>query len=308
MTHADTVFEKDSGFLEFKLNEKQNTATGPGVIDDKGGIVVALLGLEKFLEKKQKLNLRFICTPSEEIGSPGFHSLLKQLGSESKMVLGFEPSMDDGNIIHSRRGNRWYHVCVEGKHAHAGRDYKKGVNAGFELAYKLSEMHKLTDYAKDLTVSLGQMQGGTKFNIVCGHAEAKLDIRFSDFKTRDEIHQQMEKIINKSHIGKNEEGLEPKPSFTIVDDCPPIAVNSTSQEFIQKYCEIVGKIEGKAPNAVKSGGAADANYMSHPSLIVMDGLGATGGGMHRLDEFIKLSSLDTRSRALTEFLNYIAER
>src|SRR6185437_8502345 len=49
VTHADTVFEPDSGFERFILDEKSGIARGPGVIDDKGGIVVALEGLKRFM-------------------------------------------------------------------------------------------------------------------------------------------------------------------------------------------------------------------------------------------------------------------
>lgn len=42
--------------------------------------------------------------------------------------------------------------------------------------------------------------------------------------------------------------------------------------------------------------------MSRPGLMVIDGLGASGKGLHRSDEQIQLQSLETRSESLSRFL------
>jgi len=309
LAHADTVFEKDSNFLKFELNSSQGTAKGPGVIDDKGGIVVALAGLEKFLKKIGKKNfnqlpIRFICSPSEEIGSPGFTSLFQKLSSESKIVLGFEPSLEDGSIIESRRGNRWFDIQVSGKEGHAGRDSENCVNAAHELAFKLTHLHGLTDRKRNITVSTGQIGGGSKYNIVCGHAHAKVDVRFSDFESREAVHRQIETILNTAYLGTNAQGEIPKTSYTIANDCPPFAKTDLSTLYVKKYLEIIAEIEGISVKSTQSGGAADANYMSRPGLVILDGLGPQGGGIHRKDEFIRLASLESRSEALVKFLEF----
>jgi glutamate carboxypeptidase len=308
VTHADTVFEPDSGFSGFELDEAKGVATGPGVIDDKGGIVVALEGLERALKKcgNQLLPVRFICTPTEEIGSPGFHPLLQELGKDSWMILGFEPSLEDGSIVKSRRGNRWYQIEVSGKEAHVGRNFDQGVNAAHELAHKITQFEGLNDAARDLTLSVGQISGGSKFNIVCAHAEAKLDVRFADFQTRDQTHHRITKIIEKSHIHPNVQGMLPGSRYEISDDCPPVPSSDHSEHYVKAYLDWIEKVEGRRVQAQRSGGAADANYMSREGLVILDGLGATGGGMHRKDEFIRLSSLETRAECLYRFLESIS--
>lgn len=306
VTHADTVFEPDAGFLHFELNSSQSTATGPGVIDDKGGIVIALSGLERFLKIKQnKINIRFICTPTEEMGSPGFHELFKKLSQDAWMILGFEPSLEDGSIIESRKGNRWYKIKVLGCEAHAGRDHQKGINAAHELALKISHLHHLTDYSKNLTINVGQISGGSKFNIVCGEAHAKVDVRFADFEVRDDAHKKIETIINNSYLGANSMGILPKSEYEIADDCPPFPKSVQSNEWVQAYLQIIKKVEGRTVQTHQSGGSADSNYMSREGLIILDGLGATGGGMHRKNEFIHLNSLETRTECFSQFLNHI---
>jgi len=304
VTHADTAWEKPSD--RFRLDEKTSMAFGPGIIDDKGGIVVALEGLRRFLKKsKGRLGIRVICSPTEEIGSPGFQEFFKKMSASSKMVLGFEPSLEDGSIIQSRRGNRWYHIKVQGVEGHAGRDHRHGVNAAHELAFKVTQLHQLTDYARDLTVSTGQISGGSKFNVICGNAEAKVDVRFSDFQTRDEAHKKITSIIEKNSLAPNADGKLPHSSYEIADDCPPFNSNPEAAGAIAKYLELIGKIEGKAPQSRKAGGCSDANYMSREGLVIIDGLGASGGKIHTQDEYIQLESLETRSECLAQFLEYL---
>jgi glutamate carboxypeptidase len=308
VTHADTVFEPESQFLDFTLNEEQGTAIGPGVIDDKGGIVVALEGLARYLAQNRDnnvLNIRLLCSPSEEIGSPGFQKLFTQLSHDAWMVLGFEPSLEDGSIVESRRGNRWYDIQVTGVEAHAGRNHRSGVNAAYELAYKMTQLDQLTDYAKDLTLSVGAISGGSKFNIVCGHAQAKLDVRFSDFHVRDEAHEKIEKIIQHTYIKPSDEGKIPQSAYRIDNDCPPFPKGPQSESYLQAYREIIARVEGQPVMSRLSGGSADSNLMSRPGLVFIDGLGASGGGTHRLDEFILLRSLETRAECLAQFLAHV---
>lgn len=296
LVHADTVFEPFSPFQKW-TQVADGVVRGPGVLDDKGGIVVAIEGINRALKAKKdiKVNLRFISSPSEEVGSPGLIQKFKQM--ESSLVLGFEPALEDGSIIDSRRGNRWYHLFAEGKEAHAGRSHKEGINACVALATKLVEISMLTDYKKDLTVSVGNMQGGRdKYNIVCGSAEAKIDMRFSDFKTRDSAHQKVLAILNKEAI-KGE-----RVRFELTDDCPPFSRNSRSKNFLEKYLRILSKIERTPVISQRSGGSADSNYFSRPGVTVIDGLGPVGGKIHTDQEYLVLKSLETRAESLKQFL------
>ena len=92
ITHADTVFEPESGFLKFSESADSSQLLGPGVGDDKGGIVIALAGLRKLLQGGDKLlfSVRFVVSPNEEVGSPGYEETFKSFGKDSVMALGFE--------------------------------------------------------------------------------------------------------------------------------------------------------------------------------------------------------------------------
>jgi glutamate carboxypeptidase len=71
IAHADTVFEPASGFTAFSLDEDGKIARGPGVADDKGGLVIGIAALKKYMERnpgKPVMSIRFISAPSEEDG------------------------------------------------------------------------------------------------------------------------------------------------------------------------------------------------------------------------------------------------
>lgn len=306
--HADTVFERSHPFQSFKFSHDGNRATGPGVIDDKGGMLVALNGLESLLKagKKPKHSIRVVSSPSEETGSGAFLDDFKNFSKDSWMVLGFEPALDDGSIVESRRGTRWYHLHATGKEAHAGRAHADGINACQELADKLSQLSKLTDYASDVTVSIGRMVGGQdKFNIVCGSAEAKIDTRFADLKSRDLLHKKIDEILKHPIAHSKSSGQLVQLSYTLDDDTPPFSASKQSRRYVDRMRKIIGDIEGKQPGAKISGGAADSNAFSREGLIIIDGLGPVGSKMHTSEESILLSSLKSRAQGFAGFLESV---
>lgn len=310
VSHADTVLGLEH-LGPFEVLAGGRVARGSGVIDNKGGLVVAILGIALFLRQQSTLGprefgLRFISSPNEEAGSVGFNDMFRSYGKDAVMALGFEPALDNGNIIRSRRGNRWYRISVKGIEAHAGRSRGEHVNAAHELAIKIAKFHALNDPKNDIAVNVGRIEGGhDRFNVICGFAEAKLDTRFSTFKGRDLLHDRLEKILNRSTVFNRDRSVGAETSYEICDDCPPFSSTRRSRTLVKELLTIIQDIEGQSIEAEMAGGAGDVNYMSDRANIVIDGLGPVGGRMHTEDEFIWLPSLSSRALALGRFLSLI---
>ena len=314
VSHADVVMGLDA-VGPYRVLPDQLHARGPGVIDNKGGISVALEGLKQYLDELKttgggttlpKLSLRFVSSANEEAGSPGFQEILARFADDSALVLGFEPAVDNGSIIESRRGNRWYQIKIKGAEAHAGRCKGEELNAAHEAALKISKLAKLNDIKNGLSVNVGQMSGGRgRFNIVCGEIDMKLDTRFSSFESRDKLHRQIESILLTPSIRSHLTGEKTQTTYTIADDCPPFSATKASRALLKSYLKTVKQLERRSIIAVKAGGAGDVNYISAQNVIVLDGLGAIGGQMHTPEEFIYLPSLSTRAMALVSFLSRI---
>lgn len=301
--HADTVIEPTESF---KFSADQSKLYGPGVADDKGGIVVALQALRLFLTQEElNFNIQFISSPSEEIGSPGFHSILKNLGAQSDIILGFEPSLPDGSLISSRNGNRWYDIKIQGREAHSGRCSGEELNAALELSHKILRIHEISQIIPGAKAHIGHIHAGRdKFNVVCGHAHAKLDTRFDSFESREHLHLQIDHILSMPFVTSNI-GDSTQTSYIITDDCPPMSTNHIQQKFCHFLSSQIQNKERRIVSCKHSGGAADINYMSHKSAICIDGLGPVGGNLHTEHEYIEIDSLTTRTEMVFEFLKYI---
>jgi glutamate carboxypeptidase len=310
VSHSDTLEPGDSTPSPFEWKENGSIGCGPGVMDDKGGQLVALWGIQKYLsalqtagKKRPPFTLRFLNSPNEEFGSVGFQAWLADRGRESWLVLGFEPALEDGAIIDSRRGNRWYKVQVTGREAHSGRALTHGINAGVELSKKIVALSELTSPDADVTLSLGHLKGGRpSYNTVCGHAEAWIDTRFGQVGDRDQLHKKIESILSQETTQAFTDQKSTQTQFTIEDDCPPFSRTPESEALAARYRKIVEKIEGTPIESRRSGGGADSCYLSHPGLLVLDGLGPLGTRMHSVDETVLWSSVVTRSQALCDFL------
>lgn len=308
ITHSDTVMPNHR---EFHLDLKDDRAYGAGVIDNKGGLVVGLAALMRFLKHfpQTEYGLRFICSPNEEMGSIGFTEIFRELGSDSVVAFGLEPALDNGAIIHQRRGNRWYDIEVTGREAHAGRSYGEHANAAHDLAKKLVDLSALTDYSRHISLSVGHIEGGKdRHNIVCGRARAKLDVRFASADTRDQLHRRIEKILAQPREVSVDGKYQTSTLFEIVDDCPPFSLTKHSRGMAREYAALVSQLEGRKIHSAPAGGAGDVNYLATRDNFVLDGLGPVGGEMHTGHEFVQVSTLKTRAQALAGFLHYLQSK
>lgn len=308
ISHADTVFTKKDQFQGFQISADGQSAIGSGVIDNKGGVVIALSALINFCQRNKvhKQSFRFICTPNEEQGTQGFHFLLKKLGEESKFLLGFEPALPDGSFIKSRRANRWYEISVHGRAAHSGRNFHYGVNAAFEMARKINLINELNNHNEHVNLSIGSIRSTQdRFNVICEEIKAKLDLRYTLPLEGELFHEKILEIINDHQEKSKVDGLTCSSRYSIEDDCPPLVEHPELGSYCQILSEIIYDIENIKVQAKHAHAASDCNYMSHQKLFAIDGLGACGTGMHEKIESILLSSLHTRSQAMEKFLQHL---
>ncbi len=302
--HSDTVLGPLEKF-NYKYDSENMRIVGPGVADDKGGLVVALRGIRRYLKENSVhfYSLHFISSPNEEVGSLGFHDFYSEMGKAADFVFGFEPALFDGSLVNCRNGNAWYRVNVKGKSAHAGRFGEVSINAAHELSRIVFSLHELNDIENKVKVNVGSISGGTgHFNVVCGEAHALIDMRFPCPSSRARLHEEFSKITSRAHVSCFESGAIGEISYSIEDDCPALALTKKGEELSHLLCDIIEKYEGARPSATHTGGAADVNYFSCPSTAIVDGMGPIGGGLHTVHEYVELPSIYTRSETLREVL------
>jgi glutamate carboxypeptidase len=295
--HMDTVYPANSDFQKTMLLNP-GTLQGPGVTDAKGGIAILLKSLE-CLERSpfaKNIGWEVLINPDEEIGSPGSVSLLKNAAERNHLALLFEPCHPNGSLVSSRKGSENFTVVMRGIAAHAGRDFHRGRNAIMALAEWLLELQMLSQIHPELTLNVGNIQGGNAVNVIPDLAIARFNIRTPDVETQkimDSKLQQLSKNFSKDGI-TFELHREGAPS-------PPKSFDEKTKDLAKEFSECAKDL-GFPLSFFPSGGVCDGNKLQAFGIPNLDSLGAQGEYIHSDKEFLLLDSLTQRAKLTTMFL------
>ena len=144
----------------------------------KGGTVLMWMVL-RALPERAPFTLLFNAT--EEGGCADFPVLARREAAGARACLVYEPGFPaaDGarTVATRRKGSARFRARVAGREAHSGHAHASGANAVRELARVIERLESMTDPARDVTVNVGVVRGGTMVNVVPGEAEALVDLR-----------------------------------------------------------------------------------------------------------------------------------
>jgi len=297
MGHIDTVFKEDSKFQEYEV--KGDKIYGPGIIDMKAGIVLMLGLLKRFMDTDQLKKFMVIINDDEEIGSPHSQDLVKELMADVKSGLVFEPGLPGGAVVTSHSGVRWLTLSVRGKASHAGLEPEKGINACVELSDKVVRISGLTDYSKKLTVNVGVINGGSKPNVVCDHAQARIDIRFVEKDDVENAVREIQDITDEYYVYNDLLKATPTAKLETVVAIPSMPGSHTKRLY--GLLEIAGESINQTVNGSHVGYTSDANHLADTGTDLLVGLGPYGEGMHTESEHLTITTYEERLN-LTEAL------
>jgi glutamate carboxypeptidase len=283
--HFDTVHSPEISFQ--RLDEKGSKLFGPGVMDMKGGLVVALYALAVLREiiGQKELPVRVVFNCDEEVGSIDSRKLIENKLREATGAFVFEGRYaSDNAIITARRGIIMGRVKVTGKAAHAGENPKEGVNAVLEMSEKIVRLNRLNDDKAGITVSVNYIRGGKAANIIADQCQAEIDIRFADSKSELEIVGRVSDILEQHFVPGS------RISYDLNTVRPAMVCTPAAIKLRDLYFE--SSKEFGVPFAARSaGGGSDANLVSAMGVPVLDSLGPAGGNPHKTDEYVIKSSI-----------------
>lgn len=289
--HYDTVYGIDHPFKKCRVID-DNTISGPGVADAKGGLLVLLKALELFEASpwSDHLSWEVLLTPDEEIGSTGSAPLLLTRARRNHFAFVFEPALPDGSLVVSRNGSSVYSARITGRSAHAGREPEKGRNAIHAMAGFIMNLSEQFDNHPGINLNVGEIAGGGPVNIVP-------DLAFSRFNIRTHTEEDGQMVYETlRRLGADLNGREGFELELGVDySRPPKISDRKSLDFFE-HVENCGRKIGVDIKWGHSGGASDANIIAQAGIPVLDGLGVRGGGLHTPDEYVYLDSLIERIR------------
>lgn len=286
--HLDTVFDPHGSFQTMTVSTDGETAVGPGVVDMKGGILIAVTALEALAEAGIDLPWTFTLNADEETGSYFSHSALEQVAREHEIGLALEPALPGGELAIARKGSGQFVVEVTGRSSHAGRAFFEGVSAVYGLARVLTQIEPLSDPASGVTVNIGPLQGGIATNVVPDYAAAWGNVRYPSQQAAAELDTKMAAM-------NTDDSAMPRVVIRRSFNRPAKPLIPATERLALIAREVAESLGQCLPFA-STGGVCDGNIMQNAGLPTIDTLGVRGGDLHRTTEWIELRSLVERSQ------------
>jgi glutamate carboxypeptidase len=284
--HLDTLRK-----MPFRM--RGGRAWGPGVLDMKAGVVMALTALE-ILRDQLTRPVILLLNSDEETGSEHSRAVTESLARKCSAVFVLEPAQGlAGAYKTARKGVGGYRLQVSGVAAHAGVDFSSGHSAVLELSRQIERASGFTDLKRGITVNAGVVSGGTRTNVVAAEAWAEFDVRIaraSDAKRIERSFRSLRPVDRKCKL-EISGGL----------NRPPMERTQGTIELFHRAATLAAGL-GFGLQEAATGGGSDGNFTSALGIPTLDGMGAVGEGAHAVHESILLEALVPRTALLTAMI------
>ncbi|MDF2604628.1 M20/M25/M40 family metallo-hydrolase [Sphingomonas sp.] len=305
--HLDTVFEPDSPFTGWK--REGDRVTGPGVGDDKGGLVVIVAALRAMQAAGTLRNadIKIVLTGDEEkTGAPldVARRDLVDAGKWADIALEYENVARDGDQEYAttaRRSSTNWELVTTGKTGHSSGIFNAsmGYGAVYEMARILDEFRR-TLAEPNLTYNASVVVGGTpaalddagvkgtaegKTNVIPARAVVRGDLRSLTPEQDAKAKAAMTAIVAR-HLPGTQASIR---FFEGYPSMPPTAANRALMNELNAVNRDLGLPEMLEMDPAKRG-AADSSFVA-ADAVTLGGMGVAGGGAHAVGEWVDLTSL-----------------
>ncbi len=203
--HLDTVHAKGSFGKENPFYIEDGKAYGPGVLDMKGGVTIALY-VAKALNAIgwNERPIKFMFAGEEEGDHVDTDVDLLFTEESRNAICAF--NMETGHITNSlcvgRKTQYTFLATVHGKGGHAGNEFTKGHNAVHEAIAKLHDIIPLTNLDKGTSVTVSIINGGREGNSssipdLCKFA---VDVRITNEAEGKRIRETVDSIMKRIYV------------------------------------------------------------------------------------------------------------
>lgn len=293
LAHMDTVHKKGV-FGNPPVRREGDKLIGPGVIDCKGGIAIALLAMKALDEYGYNKNCRLLLTSDEEVSN--------RLGGEREMnvifssVEGYRAAFNcevarEGEAVVSRKGILRYRLEILGKAAHSGIDYFGGASAVREAAHKIIALESLS-VRGGTTYNCGTVRGGDMANIVPEKCDITVDVRVCDREAMAEAEKTVTDIARKSFVDGT------KTVLHFISRREPMLRTEETEKLFGHLNAVSEKYGFGTLVPIESGGGSDSAYTQLAGVPSICAVGATGEHCHTVREYANISSLVSRAKLL----------
>ncbi len=311
--HLDTVFEPDSPFQRFV--RRGDVAEGPGVGDDKGGMVVMVAALRAMRANGALKNadIEIVLTGDEEDAGLPIETARRHLieaGKRADVALDFEGlAQENGRDMGSiaRRSAGAWELRTTGRTGHSSGIFRESAGDGavYELA-RIIAAFRTELPEQNLTFNVGLVAGGAtarfdeakiratatgKTNIIPEIAIARGDIRTLFGEQEARVRAKMQEIVSRHLPGTSAE-IVFDPKFY-----PPMAPTAGSRALLARLNSVnrdLGVDEMPELDPLKRG-AGDIGFVAE-DVDGLVGLGTAGEGAHAPGETVDLRSIPRQAK------------
>ncbi|MFJ6797056.1 M20/M25/M40 family metallo-hydrolase [Streptomyces sp. NPDC091268] len=294
--HMDTVFE-DGTAAARPFSMSGSVAHGPGVSDDKGGLLAGLTALQVLQEEgiEEFAEIVFLATPDEEIGAPASRPVTEATARGMHYGLALECARENGDLVIARKGVADFRLTVTGRAAHAGIEPERGANAALAAAHLVVALQNLNGHWDDVTVNVGVIRAGTRANIICPDAELHVEVRAATLTDIRRVRDAIKEAASHPAVPGTHVRVEQ------LDLCAPMEDTPASRAMLL-HAQAAASALGIGVDAVATGGVGDGNLIAGMGVPVLDGLGPVGGADHSPLEWLDTTTVAPRVALLASLI------
>jgi glutamate carboxypeptidase len=290
--HLDTVWPMGT-LAKMPWREAGGKIFGPGVLDMKVGVVMALEAIAIARQLGAETPVTLLLVSEEEIGSPVSRPITEKIARGCEAVYVLEPAQGLAYKT-ARKGVGHFELRVEGVASHAGVDFGAGHSAVREMARLVERVSGFTDLKRGLTVNVGVIRGGTRSNVVAAECVAEVDVRIA--KAADAA--RIERMFRSLKV--TDKGCKLTVSGGI--NRPPMERRAGTIALFKRARRLAAEM-GVQLEEASTGGGSDGNFTAGIGVPTLDGMGAVGAGAHADHEHIVVKHLVERTALLTGMLS-----
>lgn len=292
--HMDTVFP-DGTVAARPFTLRDGKAYGPGVLDMKGGVTIAVFAMKALKEAGwTKRPVRLVLAGDEETGHRDSDCDQQIMEQARGAVAAFncESGRLGNEVVVQRKGALTYRMDVTGIAAHAGNEPEKGRSAILEMAHKVIAIQNLTDWQQGTTYNVGVISGGTVANAVPDTASILIDVRYLKKEYVLNIEAKLQDVAHTTYVNGT------KTSLTRLSCCIPMERMTETDGLLAKVQDAYASFGMPRPGGITVGGGSDSAYTVAAGVPTICAMGVEGSRHHSPEEYASVESLYARAKAL----------
>lgn len=289
--HMDTVFKEGAARENpFRVDE-DGMAHGPGVLDMKPGLVMALYIVKALAAVGWKERpIKFIFAGDEE-NLHMFSNTKEVFAKEAAGALAafnFETGYRNNHFVVGRNGGGPVRITVHGVAAHSGLAPEKGRSAVLEAAHKIVEIEARNDIPRSRLINCGMVSGGIGENTIPDSCVIRIGVRFKSMAVGEEIFEILRKATAHSTVPDTTAELDLSCVMQCMDTTDGVKALFNHLKQTAENCGF-GEI-----GCFRSDSLSDSGITVAAGVPTVCGMGPWGEGNHTPNEYANVESLYQR--------------